>query len=285
MGNPSVGYRSARVTPTKDDLAGWEVDWADTSASGACPRCGDRTSFIWADFVAMSRHARDSATRRVDCACGVSHAANGEEKPACGAYWFTTFYRDESGTAHAEPAADSRTVAAAEALQEAEQDAETRLRAAAEKWVGGVSAVLALFGIASTVAGGSILKNLSDTRKPVVIGLTLTAIAVAIAAIVLSYLAAYGWPKKVDVGDDEKLLDWYNQRRARLTTISDRLRLGVVAAVVSIGLLTIAAGIAWTAPGKVPGKKPSHTVQVTLTHSTRCGQLPAGKQVVPAPSC
>jgi hypothetical protein len=274
MENTPVAYRHARVTPIAGDLATWEVDWAETSASGACPRCGDSTSFTWSSVVAMSGQGKDSTTRRVDCACGVNHPGNGDEKQACGAYWYTRFYRDEAGAAHAAPAVDSRVVAAAEALRGAQQDAETRLRAAAEKWVGGVSAVLALFGIASTVAGGKILENLSDTRKLVVLGLALAAIVAAVLAIVASYVAAYGWPKDVDVGDDEKLLAWYGQRRARLTTIGDRLRQGVVVAVVSIGLLTVAAGTAWLAPAKAPAP----TLRISLSHdSTRCGLLLVGK--------
>jgi hypothetical protein len=273
MGSPSVAYSHARVTPTAENLASWEVDWAETSASGACPRCGDSTSFTWSAVVAMSGQGKDSTTRRVDCACGRDHPANGDEKQTCGAYWFTRFYRDELGVGHAAPAVDSRVVAAAESLQGAQQDAETRLRAAAGNWVGGVSAVLALFGIASTVAGGTILANLTDTRKLVVVGMTLAAIVAAVLAIVASYVAAYGWPKNVDVGDDEKLLAWYSQRRARLTTIGDRLRQGVVAALVSIGLVTFAAGIAWLAPAKTPDP----TLKITLSHdSTRCGLLLAG---------
>jgi hypothetical protein len=275
MGTPSVAYHYARWTPSAQDLAGWEVNWGETSASGACPRCTHSTSFTWSAIVAMGEHGTDSTTRRVDCACGVNHPADDDEKQSCGAYWFTTFYRDEPSGGHAEPAADSRVVAAAEALRGAQQDAETRLRAAADKWVGGVSALLALFGIATTVAGGTILENLSSTRKSVVIGLALAAIVAAVLAIIASYLAAYGWPKKVDVGDDAKLLAWYGQRRAQVTAIGDHLRQGVLAAVVSIGLLTIAAGIAWTAPAKASDP----TVKITLSSgSTRCGLLLAGTQ-------
>jgi hypothetical protein len=240
------------------------------SAFGPCPRCGDSTLFTWSGIVAMGGEGAGSTTRRVECACGVDHRANGDEKQTCGAYWFTKFYRDELGVGHAAPAVDSRMVAAAEALQGAQQDAETRLRAAAEKWVGGVAALLALFGIASTVAGGKVLANLSDTRSHVVVGLTLAAVVAAVLAIIASYVAAYGWPKNVDVEDDEKLLDWYDKRRERLATIGDRLRQGVAAAVVSISLVTLAAGIAWLAPAKTPDP----ALKISLSDgSAICGQL------------
>lgn len=273
MGTPSVDeYRRARVIPSADVLARWEVEWPETSASGACPRCKHPTLFTWSTVVvAMSGYGTDSTTRRVDCHCGVSHPG-GEEKQSCGAFWFTRFYRDESG-AHAEPAVDNRVIAAAEALQEAQQDAQTRLRAAADKWVGGIGAVLALFGIAGTVAGGTILGNLSDPRKDLVLGLAAAALVAAVLAILASYTAAYGWPRNVKVSPDEELLAWYEQRDARLASISDRLRQGVAAAVVSIVLVAVAAAIAWTAPAKATDP----TLKVTLSGGPpQCGQFLAG---------
>lgn len=271
MGTPSLDeYRQSRVIPAAEFLAGWTVDWGETSASGACPRCKHSTMFIWSTIVAMGGQGDDSTTRRVDCACGINHPADGDEKQSCGAFWYTTFYRDGSGAAHAAPAVDNRVIAAAEALQKAQEDAETRLRAAADKWVGGVAAVLALFGIASTVVGGTILENLSTTRKSWVLSLAGLAVAIAVVAILASYAAAYGWPKNVEVSPDAKLLAWYSQRRAEVTKISNRLRLGVGAAVVSITLVAIAAAIAWTAPAKASDS----ALKITLSGgSTRCGVL------------
>jgi len=273
MGSPSLDeYRQSRVIPAAEFLAGWTVDWGETSASGACPRCKHSMTFIWSTIVAMGGQGDNSTSRRVDCTCGMNHPADGDEKQSCGAFWYTTFYRDESGDAHAAPA-DNRVIAATEALHEAQQDAQTRLRTAADKWVAGVGAVLALFGIAGTVAGGTILGNLSDTRKGWVLALAAAALVAAVLAILASYAAAYGWPKNVKVSPDKELLAWYDQRDARLTTISDRLRQGVAAAVVSIVLVAAAAAIAWTAPAKASDP----TLKVTLAGgSTRCGQFLAG---------
>jgi hypothetical protein len=281
MSNGPVAYVEARVSPTAQDLATWKVDWRAMTASGACPRCGDDTATSWtATAVPMSPQDRDpqpdDVTRDVVCACNGTHTtADGEPKNGCGAFWGTTFY-EEHGVAHAAPVpADSEVAAAAAALREAQRDAETRLRAAADKWVGGVSAVLALFGIASTVAGGKILDNLSDSRKGVVLALTLAAVVMAVFAIFAAYVAAYGWPKEEDVSNDRKLVAWYNKRQARLAKIACRVRCGVVAAVVSFGLVTIAAGIAFLAPPKTPDP----TLKVTLSDgSIRCGLLQTGKQ-------
>jgi hypothetical protein len=204
----------------------------------------------------------------VACQCETTHPNTPDGKKGCGATMAVRFYLDASG-GHAAPQTDPRLVAAARALDAAGTDAEKRLRTAAEKWVAGVAAVLALFGIAGTVAGGIILANLSSGDRKWVAGLTAVAVVVAIVAIVLSYLAAYGWPRVVEMNDDN-LLKWYEGRRSRLRTMAGQLRWAVIAAVASISLLTSAAGVAWLT---VPGP-PSTILKLTdRDDTTTCGTL------------
>jgi hypothetical protein len=263
-------YVAAEVRPTEQQLAGWTVEWQELHASGKCPRCTDEITYDWElDHTALSGGSGgQSVTRKVTCLCETAHPGTPDGKKGCGATMPLRFYLDATG-AHAAPQTDPRLVAAARALDAAGADAEKRLRTAAEKWVAGVAAVLALFGIAGTVAGGSILGNLSGDHRRTVVGLTAAAIVAAILAIVSSYLAAYGWPRVVEMTDNN-LLTWYEGRRNRLRTIASQLRWAVIAAVASIGLLTSAAGLAWlTLPGP-----PDTILKLTdRNDATTCGTL------------
>lgn len=267
-------YAPVAVTPTAGQLAAWQVRWQDFQAYGRCPRCNDDMPFDWElDYAAMEITAAErSVTRKVTCACQVTHPGTPESKAGCGASWEARFYEDVTG-GHAAPQEDPRLAAAARALETAGQDAESRLRTAAEKWVAGVAAILALFGIAGTVTGGEILDNISEGDRASVVGLTLAAVAVAVVAILFSYLASYGWPKVIEM-TDLKLLSWYEGRRNRLRTIASRLRWAVVAAVLSIGLLASAAAVAWLNASS----SPDTTLKVTANDdSVTCGTLLAAK--------
>jgi hypothetical protein len=267
-------YVTAEVKPTAQQLAGWTVEWQELHAYGKCPRCTDDITYDWElDHTAMSGgNGGQSVTRTVTCECATTHPGTPEGGKGCGATIPVRFYVDATG-AHAAPQPDRRLVAAARALDAAGADAETRLRTAAEKWIAGVAAVLALFGIAGTVAGGSLLANLSADSRRIVVGLTVAAVLAAVTAIVSSYLAAFGWPRIVEMTDDN-LLAWYEGRRGRLRTIARRLRGAVIAAVVGIALLTSAAGVAWLT---VPAP-PNTLLKLTdREDATTCGTLLAPK--------
>ena len=265
----SVPYMNAPFTPTQAQLATWEVSWQDLHAHGPCPRCEDEMPFDWQlDFVAAGTGGERSVTRPVTCACEETHPGAPDGSQGCGALWVAQFYEDATG-GHAAPQKDPRLSAAAHALAAEGQDARSRLRTAAEKWVAGVAAVLALFSIAGTVAGGSILSTVRDDSRGIIVGLTVAAVAVAVVAVVLSYRAAYGWPKVLEMTDVE-LLAWHQARGTRLRTIARQLRWAVVAAVVSIGLVTSAAAIGWLNPST----SPSTTLKVTDQDETvACGTL------------
>ncbi|WP_157979530.1 hypothetical protein [Kribbella monticola] len=276
MPEPASPYAHARIHPTVEQLKGWSLVWGDKIATGPCPRCHDTMNTSWqTTLVEMSaENVPQSVTRRVECGCGRAHVDGEQTKSSCGAFWFATFHSPPTDPA-VTPQGDAKVVTAAEAFQNAADGEETRLRGAAEKWVAGVASVLALFGIAGTVTGGTTIRDLPDGEKNVVLGLALLAILAAVIAIASSYLAAYGWPKKTTVKTDEQLLNWYDNRQDRISTAAARLRDGVIAAIVSIVLLAACASVA----SLTPAKAVEPTFMVTLgDDSTRCGLLLAPKQ-------
>ncbi len=271
--NP-VPYASASIKPSAQDLGSWQVDWQDMNASGDCPHCHDRMTFAWQlQYAGMGPGAGNKpVSRDVTCACEVTHPSTPDGKGGCGASWVARFYVDDVG-AHAEPQKDPRLVVAARALDVAGHDSEIRLRAAAEKWIAGVAAILALFGIAGTVAGGQILSNLSHGYRELVVGLTVIAVAAAIVAIISSYIAAYGWQKVTEM-DETNLLKWYEGRRNRLGCIAGWLHAAVISAGLSIVLLTSAAGLAWLNNAAAPNT----TLRLTRAGDSQvCGTPLPGK--------
>lgn len=266
-----------RVHPRIQQLADWTVEWEDNEASGPCPRCGHPMTFELKTILveASIDQGAEQLTRRVDCACEVAHPTGEISAVSCGAFWYATF-RLPPAQPQVIPPLDPRVVVAADAFDKSAKDEELRLRAAAEKWVSGVAAVLALLSIAATVTGGKLFEDLPYLGKAFVVGLVVLAVAAALGAVIASYKAAYGWPKQVDVSDDDKLLEWYDARADRLKSVADRLRLGVTLAGVALCLLTVAATVSWLTPPATP----EPTVKLTLENeSTRCGDLLAPKKV------
>ena len=54
--------------------------------------------------------------------------------------------------------------------------------------------------------------------------MTVAAVAMAVVAVVFSYLAADGWPKVIEM-NDAKLLEWYKGRRNHQSYYSRKLNL------------------------------------------------------------
>jgi hypothetical protein len=166
---------------------------------------------------------------------------------------------------------DPRLEEARGALRAAAATQLTDVRAAAEKWIAGVTAVFTLFGLAgitftrSTVAGlvtwGQVCAAISATA----------AVALAGWSVYWIYLAAYGWPVTSDVSSDEAILRWYAARQAAPAAQAAFLRYGVRAAGGALALLVVTAGLLWFAPQAGP---PGPLVRATLSGGSQvCGTL------------
>ena len=81
------------------------------------------------------------------------------------------------------------------------------------------------------------------------------AVAAAAAAVLLGYIAAYGWPKRHDVSTDEQLRDWYSKRSP---DVARNLGRSVISAVAALILLTGAAGVIWFGTAASPVVKISY---------------------------
>jgi hypothetical protein len=160
------------------------------------------------------------------------------------------------------------------------------IRARAEKWAGGLTALTGLLG---TVLVGKAPENMRTIATPwrVVVGALLAA---ALAALVFgtyrAYQAAYGKPGRLDqlsrqpvTGLGERFV---TARRVAAEAAGSHLRQAAIAAAAAVGLLALGTGITWFAPTTSSGRpnrvcllidgKPVAEVATPVTvHSTAPG--------------
>lgn len=274
---PAVPYNVRQVAPTGEQLSAWKADWDRQVVSGPCPGCDDdMVADLGTVIVEMGIDVPSPRvkTLRIMCSCGEDHPSEAGSKQSCGAFWFALI-TEESVKAQRDP----KAVLVANAVRGAQDSAESNLRSAAEKWIAGVAALLGVFGIATTIGGGKDLSAISDAPIALPFGLVSArilagvlsglALTIAVASIICSYLAAYGWPKVWNLKNEGEAIAWYDGRLARVGRTAAQMRWGVALATVSVALLASVAGIAWFGPA---GAEP--TVKVSLKdESVRCGQL------------
>ena len=286
MTDPVVTYRAERLLVTDQQLADWEVvddgQGRPIQAEGPCPSCQHRTDgevklTVYghgAGGVSATLAPVERITRVFECACGMTHMTETdppEPQDSCGRWWLASIRLAADGPGQrVRRGIDDTLLSAAKALEAAGDAEETRLRAAAGHWTAGVAALLGLFGVSGVVVGKDSLLGLTLGARVAAGVLTCLALVSAGAAIVLSYRAAYGWPVLDDVGDDDKLRQWFESRRGHLKVAADELKNAVRWALIALGLLAAALALIWFRPSQ-PARP---VVQVNRTdESSICGTL------------
>lgn len=276
-----IKYATERVTVNAAQLASWHGSTsADVlSLSGPCPVCGETSPHeVRRQVTAREGGAAKPAavmTSDLKCACEEQHPGRpNTESTGCGRSWYLRTMVAADGTLTVVPlsaAVDPALAVARKALDDAGPQQLTDLRSVAEKWIGGVTALFSLFGLAGVTITRSTVTDLS-TGWQVGIGIAATAsISVAGLAIYWIYRAAYGWPVTRPVSSDHEVLAWYRTRLAAPRVQAGYLRNGVQAAGGALAALVITVGLLWFAP-----QQPTATplVRATLRDESRvCGTL------------
>jgi hypothetical protein len=273
MADLDISYANERARVTSADLATWTVDRDADTATGPCPKCGHTTeSDLQSRAVAMrpGEAAQPAAmTRMFECRCNRPHADGATSRLTCGRWWLVRV-QPRGQSPPIMPAGDDTMLGPAGALLRSRPDEETRVRTSAEKWIAGVTALLGLFGLAGIVTGKDALTGLDPTAKVVAAVLVLIAAGFAVAAVLLPYKAAYGWPTVVDVRTDEQLRAWFRAQRTKVEAAARNLQNGVVAAIAALVALILAVGVIWFWPAETAMPR----VKVTLADdSWVCGEL------------
>lgn len=296
MVDPSGAYLDERCAVSDDDLASWHVtqrgldDELPLEIEGTCPKCGHMMQAEVHPVVVSEALAGDTAmdprewmTRVIECACRIAHpvvagsSGDGSTAPAttaatCGRWWLVSVSVTTAvGMGRPVRAAyDDSLLAAAQAHKAAVADESARTRAAAEKWIAGVTALIGTFGLAGVALGKDGVGTLPMWAKSLAGAAVTAALVAAVLAIVNSYQAAYGWPVVIDTGDDVKLRAWYEGRSRQLGVAIQHFKNGVYAAIAAVGLLAFAVVLVlfW------PHDAPEPAIQIVRTdESTVCGHL------------
>jgi len=278
----AITYATERVTVNSAQLVHWNGSAsADTiSLEGPCPECGDATANEIPRLISglASRTAQQQQpllTIEMACACTGEHPGRPSGVTnGCGRNWLAVAAISSNGTvalAPGPPPMDPQVAAAAQALRAAGPKQLADIRTAAEKWLGGLTALFGLFGLAGVVTSRSTLTSLATGWQVVIaIGVVVSA-GLAGLAIYRIYRAAYGWPVTRPVNNDRELLAWYAAQEAAPRVQAACLRDGVRAAGGALIALIITAGLLLLAPSKTPTVP---FVQVTLTDGSQvCGTL------------
>jgi hypothetical protein len=217
----------------------------------------------------------EAVTAQMACACTEEHPGRPSGVTSgCGRSWFAVATIGATGSvtlAPTQPSADPRVTEAAQALQAEGPKQLSDIRAAAEKWIGGVTALFGLFGLAGLVTSRSTLTSLGTDWKVIIAIGVVVAAGLAGVAIYRIYRAAYGWPVTRPVDNDQELLAWYATQEAAPRVQAAYLRDGVRAAGGALAVLIVTTGLLLLAPPETPTVP---FVQVTLTDGSQvCGTL------------
>ncbi|MFG1606901.1 hypothetical protein [Actinoplanes sp. NPDC049265] len=253
--------------PTAEQLRRWSGQRVGGTLrlTGPCPACGrDVTAAVSATLdglETLDAGAPAPAGRTVSIACTAG----------CGRRWNARAEVEASGRARLAPSPDARLDEAAEAWRVAGTEQEGRLRAAAEKWIAGVTALLGVLTVGGVGLAAEPMRKLALGGRFAVAAVVAVAVVAAGRAIVLAYRAAYGWPRRTSAPDDAALLEWHARRREQPSVIARRLRGAATAAGVALGALVVAATLTWFLPAARP---PAPLVRATMRDdATVCGTL------------
>lgn len=258
MPNPNLPYReNEMLAVTGDELAGWRIaNGGGLTASGPCPACGHN---MWAEIhldvveaaagaAAPAVPPEERTTRRIACACTFAHAGRpAAVKGGCGRWWLVTLTRDNASWV-INAGGDESLLPALSALDDATSDELNSVRATAGKWLPGITALYGLFGLTGVLVGKTSVEGLPTPGKVVVAVVVALGLVSAIVAVLSGYRAAYGWAKVTSVADDEKLTQWYGQRRKAVLTAPGQLRRAICFSMAAVALLLVGVGTLWFWP-------------------------------------
>ena len=277
----AIEYAAGPVTVDAAQLAPWHGSAsADVlTLDGPCPACEDPTeNQIPRRLSALERVGRPTPqplSIQLACNCTEDHPGRpADVSSGCGRTWFAVAVVADDGAVTLAPpsaATDPTLEAAAQALIAAGPKQLQDVRSAAEKWIGGMTALFGIFGVASVVSARATMTDLAAGWQALIGIAAAVSVGLAGLAVFWIYRAACGWPVTYPVSNDEELRAWYTKQQAAPRVQATFLRDGVRAAGGALIMLVITVGLLWYAPAQSPTVS---LVQVTLNDGSQvCGTL------------
>jgi hypothetical protein len=252
----------------------------DLVTTGTCRRCDHDTTYpIDLEPVAISAAYEHpislDVTRMFRCRCNKPH----DKRPphvytGCGAFWFARVTSDPGKPGHyVLSPAPAQFIAGAIAVDEARKAEAGLLRQTAEKWLGAITALLALFSVGGSALTVTSVAALTTPWKLAAAIAAALAVAFGAIAIYLGYRAAFGWLTMASTTTEADALALADPRR-RIKERVEAFRRSAPSAGISLGLAVVALMVIWFAPA---ASTPAPLVQVSYgqgaSRTTICGTL------------
>lgn len=200
-GNPKVSYAIGLIIPDNDQI---RATWTPTPPAegeplkwhGPCFACTHQHTVEVPDHVIEGVLLQDAdpvsvQVRLFSCLCPNLHNDRPDGvRGGCGRYWLgrVEHYADDDYAISVET--DLRLLSQAQALDDALRSQDVRATTLAEKWVGGLTALLGLLSVSSVVTGADAAKAVRADLRWLVFAAAVLALASAVAALVFAYRAA-----------------------------------------------------------------------------------------------
>jgi len=276
-----IVYRAERVSVSASQLAAWHVAAPGSTLrlTGPCPACRHSVTAVVSPTGTALENLSASATSAtaseltvaISCNCGHEHKGRSREPIGCGRTWTALAATDGNGAVALHVADDPYLSDAAEAWRASQANQLERLRAAAERWIAGVSALLGLLTVLGFGLGASEIRMLTFGGRLAVAVVAAVVLGSGGIAVLQAYRAAYGWPRTRTVANDTELLTWYARQGDLPALTATRLRTAAISASVALVALTVAVGLTWFLPESTPT---GPLVKVMLRdQSMLCGTL------------
>lgn len=254
-----IDYADELVIPTAANLAQWKVvpqAGGLPTLAGPCPGCGDdcRNSLEGdvitggAPAAAVAPLQVEPIPRLIRCTCRKDHHPPPGVRGGCGRYWMGRVREVGPGVWTIETETDVSLYPALTLLDARQGDEDSRIQAAAEKWLAGITALVGLFSLTGVATAKDAMTGVDVGWKVVVAVLFVAALGTAARALYLGYTAAYGWPRVEVVETAEEIKAWKAEQDAFAKQSAGRLTLAVRLTFVVIALLALVAVTLWFVP-------------------------------------
>jgi hypothetical protein len=274
----TVKYAVQRIGVDQAQLEAWTgwVSGQRMHVAGSCPACShDSPIVIPQQFTAMEAKAGSKVLAlSLACTCDQPHPGRPDDATGCGRHWSCTATADANNQITLSILSDPALEAAADELRTAGAAQLADLRSAAEKWIGGVTALFSLFGLAGVTITRSTVTSFATGWQVAIAIVATVSVGLAGLAVFWIYRAAYGWPVTRVIADNDELRDWSAAREAAPRIQAGYMRDGVRAAGGALAALAVTVGLLWFAPQQ---RTTAPMVQITLTSGSQvCGTLMPG---------